>query len=434
MLLSKYPLVSIFRAGALVFLLSIQFCSFSFGQDEDINYEDQVLLDNIKSIKFHPVSLPLSPPIIPLGGNARLILTFDDLHKEGKNYIYSVVHCNADWTPSDLTDLDYMDSFTEDDIDEYNFSFNTLTPYTNYTIELPNENFRWSLSGNYLLKVYEDEDEKLLAFTRRFMVVDPIMNVAAKMTPTAIVSNRETHHEFDFEILHKNIKINNPQSEIEVVVRQNNRWDNAITGLKPAFVKKDRLIYNYQNKIIFPASKEFRFLDIRSFRYMREGIAEILEGDQFYEVYAAPDESRAFKPFLSDIDLDGNFIIESLDNNNPNLRGDYAEVMFTLTRNINHEEEDIYVIGGFSDWQLKDECRMQYNHLISSYVTKVMLKEGFYDYLYAYVPKDSETFNLSELEGDSYETRNRYSILVYYRPFGQRYDQLVSVHNFQSGF
>ena len=143
------------------------------------------------------------------------------MDKDAKNYVYSIEHCDADWTPSELDELDYLDGFPENDIEEFNYSFNTLMPYTNYTLALPNDDVRWLVSGNYLLKVYDDEEERKLAFTRRFMIVDPLFDVISKLTPTAIVSNRETHHEFDFEINHKDIKINNPESEIQVVVQQN---------------------------------------------------------------------------------------------------------------------------------------------------------------------------------------------------------------------
>ncbi|MEM8908787.1 MAG: DUF5103 domain-containing protein, partial [Bacteroidota bacterium] len=383
-------------------------------QEEEVDYTDQVFSDRIKSIKFHPLDFPISPPVLPLNGDTRLLLSFDDLDKDAKNYVYMVVHCNADWTPSELMELDYMNTFTEDEIQEYNFSFNTLMPYTHYELELPNDNFQWTISGNYLLKVYDDEGDRKLVFTRRFFVVDPMMIVTANMTPTAQVSNRKTHHEFDFEIIHKDIKINSPSQEIQVVIRQNNRWDNAITDLPPAFIKREeqRLVYNYQNKVLFPASKEFRFLDMRTFRFLGPGIADLVEADNFYEVYIAPDESRAYSPFVSAPDLNGDYVIESLDTDNPEIRGDYAEVMFTLMRNLDYEDADVYVIGGFTDWKLREEFKMVYNPHIPAYVTKGLLKEGFYDYAYAYIEKGSQRFDLSELEGNSFETRNQYSILV----------------------
>jgi hypothetical protein len=423
-----------FMIFPFLFLVGVSQNAFAQEEEENINYEEQIFLDNIKSIKLFPNSLPLAPPIIPLGGNSRLLLSFDDLDKDAKNYVYSVVHCNADWTPSDIEEMDYLDGFPEGDIEEYNFSFNTLMPYTHYELVLPNEDVRWTISGNYLLKVYEDEEEKKLAFTRRFMVVDASMTVSAKLTPTAMVSNRETHHEFDFEVNHKDIRISNPDKEIQVVIRQNYRWDNAIFDLKPVFVRDERIVYNHQNKLLFPAGKEFRFLDLRSFRYVRQGILEIFEGDEFYEVAIVPDELRAYTPYSSNVDLNGNYIIESLDNDNPDLRGDYAEVLFSLRSNTEYHDADVYVVGAFTDWQLQEEFRMSFNPTLPGYLTKGLLKEGFYDYAYAYVPVKNPSIDLSELEGDAYQTINQYSILVYFRPFGQRYDRLVAVHNFDSRF
>jgi len=415
----------------LPLLLIISICSHAQEEDELLVYSDQIYLENIRTAILYPIGAPLTEPLINLrdqqGG---LFITFDDLDGDVKNYSYTVVHCNADWTPSDLTEMDYIDGFNEEDIDEYNFSFNTLVSYTNYSFTLPNEDMSFKLSGNYLLKIYDTEDDRKLAITRRFMVIDPIMRINAKMSPPSAVGQFKTHQEIDFEIDHKDIRIKNPRNNVKVIVRQNGRWDNAITGLEPLFIKNELLQYDYQGKIVFPAGKEFRFLDIRTFRYKREKIAEITQNEENHEVTVYKEGSRAFSVYNNRIDVNGRFVIEDLEsqNSDPNLRGDYADVYLSLGQNLDFEDSDVYVIGNFCNWQLREECKMIYSEEARAYVAKLFLKQGYYDYMYAVVPRESKKINLEELEGNWYETENEYSILVYYRPFGQRYDRLVAYY------
>lgn len=262
------------------------------------------------------------------------------------------------------------------------------------------------------------------------MVVDPILRITSKMSSPANVGQFKTHQEIDFEIDHQDVRIKNPRNEIKVVVRQNGRWDNAITGLEPLFIKNNLLQYNYQGKIVFPAGKEFRFLDIRTFRYKREKIADITQNEDNYEVTVFKESSRAYSVYNNRIDLNGRFVIEDLENQNsdPNLRGDYADVFLSIGQNLDFENSDVYILGNFCNWQLRDEYKLIYSQEARAYVAQLFLKQGYYDYMYAVVPHDSQKIDLEALEGNWHETENEYSILVYFRPFGQRYDRLVGYY------
>ncbi|NJK94628.1 MAG: hypothetical protein HC905_06630 [Bacteroidales bacterium] len=55
----------------------------------------------------------------------------------------------------------------------------------------------------------------------------------------------------------------------------------------------------------------------------------------------------------------------------------------------------------------------------------MILKQGYYDYQYVFIPKSTGTFDESEIEGSFSETENSYFIFVYYKGFGERYDRLI---------
>lgn len=469
--------------------------SLIFAQDENLRYDNHIYLDNIKTVKFNSngaynvetrngvSGINATLPIVRLGRD-QLFFSFDDMDEDAKNYVYTLTHCNADWTPSNLVQMDYIDGFQEEDMDEFEYSFGTYSIYTHYNLVLPNEDMRFTKSGNYLLKVYEDEDERRLAITRRFMVVDPIMRIFAEMVRPAMVNKIQTHHEIDFVVTHEDFEVRNPRTELSATILQNGRWDNAITNVPPQFTRQEEQRFTYQDKIIFPAVKEFRPLDLRSLKYGSLDIQQVDLINEVFEVTLHPDKKRFNQVHLDVFDLNGDFIIENRDNLNFNIRqqntqnirdlertnrqlrgqgldtiaisfgnpgisydvinfyeanehdvrSEYANVFFTLYSPTEFYEKEVYIFGGLTDWQLKPEFKMVYNPQVSSYVCKPELKQGYYDYYYVTVPKKTGKIEYEDTEGSWFETENTYTILLYYRPFGVRYDMLVGAGTFSSRF
>ena len=91
----------------------------------------------------------------------------------------------------------------------------------------------------------------------------------------------------------------------------------------------------------------------------------------------------------------------------------------------------VYLFGGMTEWQLKDEYKMIYNSTIGAYVCRILLKQGFYNYYYVEKPIDSDPSH-EEFEGNWHQTENNYTILVYWKPFGARHDRLVGVRSFNT--
>lgn len=435
-----------------------------FAQDENKVYKDTVYVDYIRSVQLSIPGFMSAQPIINLG-SGQLKLSFDDLDGDAREFIYSVEHCNVDWTPSGLSEMEYLDGFNEEEIVTFDFSFNTLTEFTNYSVNIPNDDFKLTKSGNYLLKVYDNEDDKTLVFTRRFMVVDPRFLVDADVLLTRMVSKNKTHQEIDFSVTHKGIRVSNPRQEVKVVVMQNGRWDNAIQNIKPQFIKGETLQYFLMNKIVFPAGKEFRFVDLRSLRFRSEKVKAIEEFDDGYDVTLYTDKERNFIAYNFLRDLNGGFVLGNIDGDYNNrvtffdsdsddarrakldllrrqmsenerdnsLESDYANVLFSLQQNQELYDHDVYIFGGLTDWQIKEEFKMNYVERAKAYAADVNLKQGFYNYVYAAVPKKGpKKVDLNMLEGNWFETENQYTILVYYKAFGERYDHLVAAYTFDS--
>ncbi len=451
----------------LVFFFSIA----SHSQDENLRFTDTIYIDDIKSVKFHVDGYLLGMPVLFAGDPTPLVLSFDDTSGDDiKDYVYSVVHCDLDWRPSRLSEMEYVAGFSEDRVDDYEYSFKAKSVYTHYWTILPNEDMTFTKSGNYLLKVYEDEDDKRLAITRRFVVVDPQVEIDYRMKRPAKVSKNTTHQEIDFKVVHKNFEIRNPRQELTAVVLQNGRWNTAIKDIKPLFSRFEEQSFDYQDKVIFPAGKEFRYLDMRGVKFRDPRLVSVTEYNNQFSAELERDKKRGNIAHFERFDINGNFIIENADERGRlfirrpgigevtvdlggqseterqqdifgaddfelevhNLQSEYVDVLFTLYSPGEMYGEDLYIYGGLSDWQFKPEFKMVYNPMVSAYVGKVRLKQGYYDYIYAAVSQENGKPDFEVTEGDWYETENEYTILVYYRPFGSRFDQLIGIETFNS--
>ncbi|MEM7104531.1 MAG: DUF5103 domain-containing protein [Bacteroidota bacterium] len=386
---------------------------------------DFVYKENIHGVQLIRNGDPFDYPIV--GDGDRLELLFDDLDNDVKDYSYTLIHCNADWTPSNLNQLEYINGFAYADILDYEYSFNTEIQYTNYRVVLPNDDMEWTKSGNYLLKVFVNNNEEDIVLTRRFMVVEPRMNVNAELVRPFAIERFKSHHEIDFVVNHRGITVRSPKTEINVAILQNGRWDNAITGLEPLFIRGDDLIFDYQNQIVFQAGREFRFFDARSTRFRSDRIREIEEADGMYHLSVSTDKVRSGVLDQQFADINGAFCIGNFHEDEPDLESDYVRVYFELPYDQPDPFGEIYIFGKLTDWQLKEEFKMQYNENYRAYIGSAFLKQGYYNYQYVYLQDGAEVVDFELIEGNWWETDDDYHILVYYRPFGERYDRLVGI-------
>lgn len=396
---------------------------------QDFRFEDDVYLNYIKSVKFHHSGLPTSMPIIDLGSSARLVLNFDDLEGGDKDYIYEIIHCDRNWNRSDLDEYDFINGFNNEEIDDITYSRGTDINYTNYRLTLPNNDIEWTVSGNYLLVVYNDENDKIPALTRRFMVAEPLVNVAGRIDDPRLIARAKTHHAIDFSINNRDFRIANAMNEIEVALIQNHRWDTAILGIKPRFVRGDNIEFGITSRNEFAAGKEFRIVDLRSAEYRGQGVHSLEKRGGIKHALVQLDKSRLWENYYTYDDVNGQFVLENADRGG-DMHSEYMKVYFNIELSRSLVEGDIYIVGAFNDWQLKEENKLVYDTARNLFSINFLLRQGFYDYVY--VLKNGDVVDHSYLEGDWFETRNEYTVLVYYSEFGARFDRLIGVGNLAS--
>ena len=399
--------------------------------DDSLALANYTFDPQIHSVKFTPYGFPLLLPILTQNASTPLSLSFDDFSSDVRRFYYKIIACNYDWSRSELSENEYLNGYTYAYIEDYDFSFNTLRPFTHYWLTVPNDQIQITKSGNYVIQVYDDDTDKLI-LARRFFIAEKSVEIRAQMIIPRMVSSMDTRQELVFSIHHPEMEIRNPRMEIHANVIQNGRWDNAVIGASPRISRPDRDLFDQPGQFSFDAGKEFRNLDLRSFRSPAPEILNINRYDSGFEITLRKDYKRFNKTYRDFPDINGSFAIQTFDFDNDELESDYARVLFSLYSPTAFAQHDVYLFGEFSDWQIKPEFRMAYNNIINGYVAEIELKQGVYNYYYVRVPKDGNTIDLSETEGSWRNTENQYTIFVYYRPFGQRYDRLIAVETINS--
>lgn len=388
-------------------------------------YEDFTYKENINTVLLYAENDQLSPPILYLNDDVQLSLRFDDLSAEHKTYSYKFIHCDADWTPSILQQQEFLDGFTNNYIDNYQYSFNTLQSYITYTLKFPNDMIQFRKSGNYLLKVYDNNDEEDVVLTRRFFVVDKKVDIDMDIHYATLARYRDYKQEVDFNIMTDNYPILDPYGGLKILIRQNRRWDNAVSGLRPLFIKDNLLTYNYEDDNLFDAGNEFRNFNMTSLNYQTMNIDGIQYENGETHVFVLKEEPRSHLRYYTREDINGKRLIKRDESVYHHRESDYARVHFSLQRENAYDNGNIYIFGGLSDWRIKEEFKMEYNAEDKVYEGDVVLKQGYYDYVYVLKADGKNEVDFSAVEGSHFETENDYEIFVYHRPQGQVYDQLI---------
>jgi hypothetical protein len=399
--------------------------------------QEQVLSSNIKTAKLYRYGDQISFPVIALGSTEGLELHFDDLDNRVKNYYYTFQLCNADWTPSMLHPFEYIKGFQNVRITTYRNSSLATTHYVHYQAMVPDRNCYPVRSGNYLLKVFLDNDTSKLVFTRRMVVADTKAAVAAQVQQPFGATLFRTGQKLTITVQTDNrIQVLSP-SDLKVVILQNNNWQTSVFIDRPTIYRGNYYEYSDESQTAFPGLKEFRWIDLRSLRLKSDRMEQINNRGDTVKVTVLPDINRDEQVYVYYRDLNGRYTIETIESINPFWQGDYAKVHLSYVPRDKKPfaGNDLYLFGEFTNYASDTSGRMNYNIETGAYEKTMFLKQGFYNYLYALKSPDGTGYpDFSATEGNYYATENAYTILVYFRPFGARADEIIAYTTLNSVF
>lgn len=398
--------------------------------EKKLLFEDYIYDASIKSVQLYPqVKAPedpsnaLNPAVISLQEPNPLVLEFDLLSERFTNFRVKIFHCNGDWSPSVLSEVEFLPEYNDFPLTDYQQAFGTKVPYYHYRFEVP----KMKLAGNYLLVVHRDGNVKDYVISRRFMVYQSKVGISGRVSYSSNVQQRNTHQQVDFELSYNGYQILNPREDLKVMIRQNFRWNKMLSNLKPFNVRdfEQKIQYNFFNlENTLAGGNEFRMFDARSYQTKMTNVARIERNSEQNTLILSYDTPQSDKAFVDLNDFNGQYIIDNYETNRGATEADYVRVVFSL-KMPELVGKNVYINGPFNDWKIGPANRMNYLDDLQLYQGTILLKQGIYNY--NYLTEDPLTKQLSEteLEGSHSQTHNVYEILVYHRPLGARADQLV---------
>ncbi|WP_185146951.1 type IX secretion system plug protein [Chryseobacterium echinoideorum] len=395
-------------------LLLLSLSGFLFGQ-------------NIQSIQLFNPQTNDETPVISMG--QQLILRFDDLTNSSEVYRYTIKHYDRNWQDDNLFFSEIANGQMNAMLDEFQYSFNTLQPYTHYVLRFPNEKIQPKISGNFELIIYKRSADQPI-ITRRFSIVEDQVNIALNISRFADAKNPDLNQRVEVQAVAKAGDLTSNVNSMTLTLMQNNNPNMVISGQKPSATMGNKLLFQQLN-LIFPGNNEFYYFDNKNMRMAADMVraTEVLDGvNQTYlhPVWAYP-LNYQYQP-----DVNGAWYYRRNDlglERNAEREADYSWVHFSLDSELMNKE--LYILGGFNDFQPKKEFQMQYDEASQKYIAKIYLKQGFYNYILA-TKEANESLNLGEINGNFWQTENLYQAFLYYRPFGRNYDGLIGYGEFRT--
>ena len=400
---------------ALLLLLSIAFLGTA-------QVEEQPAPPHIRTIQFKGITAQSQLPIIRLG--ERLQLSFDALNGEEADFYYVIEHFNFDWTPSDLSKGEYLNGFDEVRIETYENSLNTLQIFSHYNLRIPNRETRGiTKSGNYLISILDDDG--YLVFSRKFMVIENIVGVAVDIKRSRDLKYIKEKQSVQFAINSPTLQLINPKQNVKTLVLQNSNLKTAITDLKPQYTIGTELIYRYDKESSFWGGNEFLSFDNKDVRGASNGVRKVDLND-LYENYLFTDIARKDRPYTYNPDINGNFVVRNISAENQNIEAEYVVIHFALQYFEDIGEKELHIYGNFNNWTIDGSTYLQYDEYTDTYRVSRLFKQGFYNYKYVLVDRDGSV-DEGAISGNFWQTENDYTVLVYYRDLGARYDRIIGM-------
>lgn len=392
------------------------------------NHEYEDIIGNVEVIPVQSGQVNvLENPVIALNKNDYLTLNFDLLSDQFENLSARLIHCNKDWNKSRLRDMEFLNQINNFRITEFDYSVNTVQPYINYRFNVPKP----FLSGNYILAVFRRANPDDILFTRKFMMVNPVSNIDQLVRMSTTIIKRDENHQIDFSVNYGDLFVNAPAQDLSIAILQNHNWITAIRNLRPTLIRANEGYMEFKNLDLsqnFPAWNDFRFADLRTLNVTGRNVAKINTSDFRIDVILGLDTDRSGKRYTQNFqDINGDYIIQNNDAGESALNTDYATVQFNLK--AEQVDGNVYVTGRFNNWRLNDQNRMKYDTKRGIYFTRLLLKQGYYEYVYYLDAPDKEPYYF---EGSHFLAENEYEILVYYRKPGNINDELVGYKKFRS--
>ncbi|HMT66558.1 MAG TPA: DUF5103 domain-containing protein [Bacteroidales bacterium] len=418
----SFPRIKVLSLSVL--FLSCSLFSLSSPDFSPVEFADE----NVKSVCFEKEGWKLAYPFLQPGSGDEMTLSFDLLGGSAGTLWYNITHCDRNWNKSDLFTSDYLEGYDENQVTDFLPSFNTRVNYTHYRLSLPNNDVRFLVSGNYVITLWEASKPDKPLLVRRFYISEGSSSAAVVFRRPMKPGTTDTHQQAEITLTTGSLPVTDPYRQVTLTIMQNGRADRMHADLTPDFVGNGRLVYNtLSDKTLFPGGNEFRYFDIKTVRQTRQNVRAIDFVNGLYNAFLIPSDNREFKPYFFNEDFNGKSVVAIEESSDPDREADYLWVWFTLPAYQELQGGSLYVMGDFCSWQYTADNRMFWNAAKGCYEASLLLKQGWYNYEFAFLPDGASVSEGFHFEGSHWETENDYLVFTYFRDPTTRYDRLTGI-------
>lgn len=385
-----------------------------------------ILRDDVRTLRTQVGDDLFALPMAVLGSGDAVTVSFDHLSEDREFLRYRVVRCDANWQPSTVAETEYLDGFNESVIENYEYSRATTVHYVHYDFNFPNEDISPSLSGNYLLEVYSEDDPETPWLRQRVMLSEQSAPISVSVTSRTDIDYNDAHQQVSVSVDTERAAVADPFNDLTVMVSQNGRGDNEVALKQPLRMSGTTAIYEHRDPLIFEAGNEYRRMEVSNVHYPGMGVEAIDYYYPYYHFTLYTDQSRAGESYTYDNTQHGRFFVREYNSSESDIEADYVVVHFAL----DYPELPgtmIFLDGDMTQRRFDSSSIMTYNEAAGRYEKALLLKQGAYNYQYLAVTPGANRGTTSIIEGDKYQTVNEYVVKVYARGPLDRTDRLIGV-------
>jgi hypothetical protein len=375
--------------------------------------------NDIQSINIHPEGQPEQAPIIELNSSQKLLLSFDYLGTQSRQFRVTVDHYDKSWNRSGIGPNTYLDSFSETTIQSSKTSLTQRPSYHHVEFSFPNSELQPAVSGNYLINVYSVDDNSLL-FSKPFFITEDRGQINTEVE--RLFAQRDDGRPLDqlFSTFNYPGFVEYPQFDLAMTFVQNRFWgrtrqveflDTITPGQLRGYIGRDNA---------FVGNYEFKQLNLQRFDIDSQQILEYRPGTTPPRVILRRDvQNLDTTPPRSEAAVNTGIP-------NDDRKSNYAQVKFRLQTDdsIPHSSE-IYIVGNFNNWMINKLNRMSFDSDKQMWTGQALIKQGSYAYKYVTV-EDNRVEDLA-LDQGFLSAQQEYLTFIYFQDPDQKFDRLLKV-------
>jgi len=380
--------------------------------------QQQAPPNDIQSIQLHPKGNPAGAPVIQLNSEQKLILSFDYLGEESRQFRLEISHRSQSWGQSSITPSTYLDSFSQSYVQNAKESYSQRPSYWHVKHEFPTE-LNPAVSGNYLMEIYSYNSGELL-FSIPFFVTENEGTLDTRIE--TIFAQRDDGRPMDqpFCTYRYPDFVAYPQFDLSMSFVQDRFWGHMQTADFLDTITPDVLNGRLERNNAYLGNYEFKTLDLRSFDADGQQIVEYRPGHTPPDIILRRD--------VQNLDVNPRYFPTSNFGIPLDDRGsDYSRVQFSLeTDSSIPTSAEIYIVGHFNNWMINPLNKMTYNTEQKLWEGHALIKQGQYAYKYVIV-QNNVVLDLA-LDQGFLSAEQEYLTFVYFKDPDKNFDRLLKVN------